>query len=57
MTYQELKPQEQEVIDYAEIYRQDYMDALDEINKLKEEIKRLKEENKNLKESLDNSKK
>lgn len=51
MTYQEMNPQEQEVIDYAEVYREDYMDALDEIRKLREEIKDLKAENKKLREN------
>lgn len=39
-------------IDYAELYRQNYEDALDDIRNLKLRIKELEQENKELREEI-----
>lgn len=39
-------------IDYCELYRQNYEDALDEIRNLKLRIKELEQENKELREEV-----
>jgi len=39
-------------IDYAELYRQNYEDALDDIRNLKLRIKELEQENKELREEV-----
>jgi len=41
--------EEKDTIDMAEIWRQNYMDALDEIRNLRYEINKLKAENESLK--------
>lgn len=45
---------EETTIDYAELYRQNYEDALDEIRNLKLEINDLKQENECLREMASN---
>lgn len=43
---------EEPVLDYAEIYRENYEDALDMIRDLKDQIKELKTENELLKNAV-----
>lgn len=43
---------EEATIDYAELYRQNYEDALDEIRNLKLKIKELEQENNELRQEI-----
>lgn len=44
--------EDKDTIDMAEVWRQNYMDALDEIRNLRYEVKELKIENKLLREDI-----